>query len=427
MSAPSTWTRTRVDRVATVSARIGWKALTANEYEPEGYVFLATPNIKSTSIDFDNVNYISQFRFEESPELKLEPKDVLLVKDGNTLGITNIVCELPRPATVNGSIAVLRAFGIESRFLRYSLASTPTQELIDAIKGGMGVPHLFQWDIRRLPLDLPPFDEQCRIADFLDAESARIDHLSKLLDYQLRLLDMRRRNHLAKEAEALGKRYGQVRVRHVLRKIEQGWSPPCEDRLAVRDEWGVVKAGCVNGGVFNPGQHKALPVGIQPDLRYRLRPGDLLMSRASGSTELIGSIAVLPDNLSWQLLLCDKVYRLYLDRTRMIPNFVAFILRSQQAREQIRLGISGAEGMANNLPTATVTNLLVPNVPLIEQGHIVADLENSSHTTSETIRLLKKQLVLLAERRQALITAAVTGQIDVTTARGVIPAGGVSA
>lgn len=159
MNVPSGWTPTRIDRVATVNARIGWKALTASEYQPDGYVFLATPNIKTESIDFGNVNYIDEYRYEESPELKLELGDVLLAKDGNTLGITNIVRELPRPATVNGSIAVLRAFGIEPRFLRYSLASSSAQSMIDAIKGGMGVPHLFQWDIKRLPLVLPHPDE----------------------------------------------------------------------------------------------------------------------------------------------------------------------------------------------------------------------------------------------------------------------------
>ena len=93
------WAYTRLDRVATVNARIGWKALTAAEYQDDGYAFLATPNIKSEVIDFDNVNYISDFRYEESPELRLRPGDVLLAKDGSTLGIANVVRNLPRPAT----------------------------------------------------------------------------------------------------------------------------------------------------------------------------------------------------------------------------------------------------------------------------------------------------------------------------------------
>ena len=43
---PPSWGRTRLDRVATVNARIGWKALTADEYVPDGFAFLSTLNIK---------------------------------------------------------------------------------------------------------------------------------------------------------------------------------------------------------------------------------------------------------------------------------------------------------------------------------------------------------------------------------------------
>ena len=64
--------------------------------------------------------------------------------------------------------------------------------MIDAIKGGMGVPHLFQWDIKRLPIVLPPPDEQRRIADFLDAETARIDGLAAARQRMRDLLLLRR-------------------------------------------------------------------------------------------------------------------------------------------------------------------------------------------------------------------------------------------
>jgi type I restriction enzyme S subunit len=184
---PNNWQLSRVDRVASVRARIGWKALTADEYQPDGYIFLSTPNIKGDQIDFDDVNYISELRYEESPELKLAVGDVLLAKDGNTLGITNLVRDLPRPATVNGSIAVLRPFAIHPGFLRHVLASKPSQELMGAMKGGMGVPHLFQWDIRRLPIPLPPLEDQIRITAFLDASTARID---ALITKQRRMIEL---------------------------------------------------------------------------------------------------------------------------------------------------------------------------------------------------------------------------------------------
>jgi type I restriction enzyme, S subunit len=193
---PAGWSPTRLDHVATVKARIGWKALTASEYVPEGYVFLATPNIKDNEIDFENVNYIDEFRFEESPELKLQKGDVLLVKDGNTLGITNIVAELPRAATVNGSIAVIRTRTFEPRFLRYTLASDLVQDMILAVKAGMGVPHLFQADIKKFPLPRPPRSVQRAIADYLDRETVRIDALIAAKRRMAELLDQQSRSYV---------------------------------------------------------------------------------------------------------------------------------------------------------------------------------------------------------------------------------------
>ena len=97
----------------------------------------------------------------------------------------------------------------------------------------------------------------------------------------------------------------------------------------------------------------------------------------------------------------------------MSPHFVAFMLRTLHVREQIKLGISGAEGMANNLPTATVTNLPLPDVPLSEQRSVVNELDNAWSAVQETRQKLREQLNVLTERRQALITAAVTGGITV--------------
>jgi type I restriction enzyme S subunit len=278
---------------------------------------------------------------------------------------------------------------------------------------------IYMPDLESLRIPLPSIDKQRRIGDFLAREIDHLDRLVKLRGLQLAVFDARHRTELTSVASNLQDRYGTVKVRHVLQRIEQGWSPQCEDRTISDGEWGVVKAGCVNGGHFDVKQHKTLPVGVQPDLRYRLHPGDLLMSRASGSLDLIGSVAVLPNGLPSTLLLCDKIYRLKMDRTRMKHEFVASMLSTLPVREQIRLGCSGADGMANNLPTASVANLPLPNVPLVEQGPVVDDLADRWKTAKQTRRLLFDQLARLAERRQALITAAVTGQIDVTTARGV--------
>ncbi|WP_206061420.1 restriction endonuclease subunit S [Nonomuraea basaltis] len=423
MSTPSTWMRTRVDRVATVNARIGWKALTASEYQPGGYVFLATPNIKSESIDFENVNYISEYRYEESPELKLKVGDVLLAKDGNTLGITNVVRDLPRPTTVNGSIAVLRAFDIEPRFLRYSLASSATQDVIDAIKGGMGVPHLFQWDIKRLPLALPPLEEQRRIADFLDAETARIDRLAAAQQSVVSLIQERRRRvlddvliplRLRQESPASWRPLGYLT--EYSRPIMYGIVLPGPN---VEDGVPIVKGGDVAAGRLSLARLNKTTREIEASyVRSRLRAGDLVIA-IRGS---VGEVAMVPEEVAGANLTQDAA--------RIAPGpdvhgrWLELILQTPTLEAQIRSRITGATVKGINI--WDLRRVSVPQVNFEDQLRAVKQADVTLAVMSDLTSATEHQLILLAERRQALITAAVTGQIDVTTARRVPPSEGAS-
>ena len=165
---PEGWASVRLGDHTTVKARLGWKGLKAEEYVEDGYIFLATPNLKANRIDFENVNYISKWRYDESPEIQLRIGDVLIVKDGSTLGISNYVRYLPRPTTVNSSIAVVRTEStLFPEFLYHFVNGDEFQGLITLKKAGLGVPHLFQADLREFAVSLPPLPEQRKIARIL--------------------------------------------------------------------------------------------------------------------------------------------------------------------------------------------------------------------------------------------------------------------
>jgi len=190
---PEGWRISRLGFESWLRARLGWRGLKAEEYVEDGFIFLATPNIKGLDIDFENVNYINEQRYEESPEIKLQVGDVLLAKDGSTLGTVNVVRSLPRPATVNSSIAVITPnktlCGV---FLYYLFQSTYMENTIERIKGGMGVPHLFQEDLNKFYIPLPPSSEQRSIATFLDREIAQLDTLTAEAQRAIALLQERR-------------------------------------------------------------------------------------------------------------------------------------------------------------------------------------------------------------------------------------------
>jgi type I restriction enzyme S subunit len=140
------------------------------------------------------------------------------------------------------------------------------------------------------------------------------------------------------------------------------------------------------------------------------------MSRASGSTELIGSVALVPEGTRSRLLLSDKTYRIRLDTTRAIQSYFVIALGSDVGRVQVQEVVSGAAGLANNIAQGDIKEFAVPLPPVDEQAAIV------DHITAEIARLdalrsaTERTIALLKERRATLIAAAVTGRLHIVEA-----------
>ena len=205
------------------------------------------------------------------------------------------------------------------------------------------------------------------------------------------------------------------RLRHIVHYIEQGWSPDCENREAAADEWGVLKAGCVNRGTFLESEHKALPSTLSPIPALEIKRGDLLMSRASGSRDLVGSVAVVPECRP-QLLLCDKVFRLHTHSSAGHRQFVGYAMNSRVVRWQIESVISGGSGLASNISQEAVKALALVQPPPTEEQEIAGSIDRETTRIDVLIARVREAIDRLNEYRTALISAAVTGKIDVREA-----------
>ena len=203
-----------------------------------------------------------------------------------------------------------------------------------------------------------------------------------------------------------------MRIRHLVSRIEQGWSPDCENREADNDEWGVLKAGCVNRGLFLESEHKALPSMLDPITELEIHEGDLLMSRASGSRDLVGSVAVVPKCRA-RLMLCDKVFRLHVAARVAEKKFLAYTLNSRVARSQIEVVLSGGSGLANNIAQEVVKDLVVVLPTPDQQRAIASFLDRELAKIDGLMSTVRDAIYRLKELRTALISAAVTGKIDV--------------
>jgi type I restriction enzyme S subunit len=108
----------------------------------------------------------------------------------------------------------------------------------------------------------------------------------------------------------------------------------------------------------------------------------------------------------------DKIFRIHLS-VDMNPKFFTVAMGSTPLRQQIEQAIGGAEGLANNLPQASIKEFWMALPPIEEQRTIVDFIVSANTKLDDLAHLAEDAIALLKERRSALISAAVTGKIDV--------------
>ena len=161
-----------------IKGRIGWKGLKKNEYlDTSSYRIINGESLTDDGIDWNKAGFISKERYEESPEIMLQPGDILISKDG-TIGKIGYVDELDAPTTVASGIFVVRNLKpqmFNTRFIYHFFTSQYFKNFITMRTEGSVIPHLYQKDFVDLDFPLPELSIQNKIVDILDAISQKID------------------------------------------------------------------------------------------------------------------------------------------------------------------------------------------------------------------------------------------------------------
>lgn len=369
---------------------------------------------------------------EQIARLSLLAGDVIITKDSEVpsdIGVPALVDETIPDLVCGYHLALIRPTHAVGGFLRYLFKSDYVKAVFEVEATGMTRYALGKYSIENLAHLAPPIEEQQTIAAFLDRETGKID---ALIAEQQRLVELLAEKRQAVISHAVTKglnpnapmkksgiewlgdvpeHWTVTSIRRAVRRIEQGWSPDCFSRPAEPDEWGVVKSGCVNRGVFVEQENKALPETLIPIPEFEIHSGDVLMSRASGSPELVGSTAYITTTRP-KLMLSDKIFRIHPEPSLDRKFFVA-VFNSRVMRSQIERAISGAEGLANNLPQSSMKGFFCAIPSIDEQTIIVCFLSSETAKFDALTSEANRAIALLQERRSALISAAVTGKIDV--------------
>ena len=399
------------------------------------------PFLEINYIDIGNVessgqiNNIVNYRFENAPSRArriVREGDVIISTVRTYLEAIASIENPPENLIVSTGFAVIRAKQdlLDTAFCKYAMRERGFIHEVVSRSVGISYPAINSTELGDIDIPVPPISEQRRISAYLDNEVPNLDNLIAAKQRLIHLLSEKRRTLITQAVTKgldssmqmkdsgipwLGEipaHWHLIRLRFLLDSIEQGWSPQCDNFPASLDEWGVVKAGCVNGWTLNEIENKRLPSDLTVIHEYEIKAGDILMSRAN-TTDLLGS-AVLVENIRPKLLLCDKIYRLKIKSESPInKQFVVYVLRSAFGRYQFEREATGASNSMQNIGQEIVTNCWIPVPPLDEQQHIVNHIKEVYARIDALWEATERTIKLLQERRTALISAAVTGKIPI--------------
>ena len=354
--------------------------------------------------------------------------DVIITKDSESwddIGVPALVRETGHNLVCGYHLALLRPLEekMAGAFLFRSLQAKPVRAQLELAANGItrfGIP---KSGIGTMKVPVPPLPQQHAIADYLDRETARLDALVAAKERVLALLTEKRRA-LITRAVTLGldpsapRRdsgilwLGEIpahwklkRLKHVGRAIIGLTFDPAD---TVTDGSGilVLRASNVRNQKIALDNNLFVLMNIPEIIRTRV--GDILICSRSGSRGLIGKNALI-DHASAGL-----TFGAFMTVFRSPHNeFLFYMFNSPIFDYQAG---SFSTSTISQLTVETLNGMEVPLPPPSEQEAIVTSLRERMSHLDRLIDVTDRTTALLKERRAALITAAVTGQIDVEQA-----------
>jgi type I restriction enzyme S subunit len=413
-----------------------WKLMMlkhAARLNPESLPETTKPDYEILYIDIGNVDTegnildIQSYLFENAPSRARR-----VVRHGDTIVSTvrtylKAIAYIDNPPDnliVSTGFAVLRpAQTVYPEYMRWLTQSEQFVALVVTNSVGVSYPAINPSTLGSLPILLPSLPEQRAIAAFLDRETTRID---RLIAAKERLIALLQEKRMALISRAVTKGLdpsvtmkdsgvewlGEIPAHWEVKRLKQITSQVTVGIVVTPSKYYIDNGiPCLRSlNVRENGLTDTDLVFISPESNMLHRKsmifsGDLVSVR----TGQPGTTAVVDERF-------DGTNCIDLIITRKSPNFsshfMAFYLNSEAAKIQYKAGSGGAIQQHFNIETAK--NLIIALPPKAEQLGISEYLDTVATQHGETIDNTQLSIDLLHEYRMALITAAVTGKIDVS-------------
>ncbi len=325
-----------------------------------------------------------------------------------------------------GDFHVMRpAPAIHGRFAQYQILNRDFISIVDSSTFGAKMPRV-GWDfLGNMALATPPKNEQQTISVFLDRETGKID---ALIAEQQRLVELLAEKRQAVISHAVTKglnpnapmkdsgiewlgevpaHWGVVPLGHLATQIQTGpFGSQLHSEDYVEDETPVINPSNIQDGNLVADWSCTVTQEIAARLsQHKLMLGDIVFGRRG---EMGRCAMVTANEVNW---LCGTGSLNVRLSDRANPEFVSIYLRTAYVRELLKLESVGST--MDNLNTQILSGVSVPLPPFTEQQTIVTYLDTETAKFDTLTAEANRAIALLQERRSALISAAVTGKIDV--------------
>lgn len=311
---------------------------------------------------------------------------------------------------------------VELRYLKYILSSKPFLSEGEAtmlgVAGQKRVPESF---LLNYEAHFPEITEQRAIADVLDAETARID---ALLTSRLRtraLLEERMRTVASTVLTGSASFYGATHESSdACAVVSLGRVATIQTGLTVDDARAsgsepvtrpYLRVANVQDGYLSIENLTMVSVPAALAARCELRPGDVLMTEG-GDLDKLGRGTVWPGSVPG-CLHQNHVFAVRAEPDLLDPLYLALLTTTHHARAYFESTGTRTTNLAST-NAFKIAMFPIPLPPLPRQRQLVARVQGELELSAKAGKVVTGQTALLRERRRALITAAVTGQIDVT-------------
>lgn len=387
----------------------------------EGVPFLSAEAVKNNSLEFSRKRGYITRALHGLYSQKCLPKidDIFMVKSGNTTGNVAIV-ETEEEFNIWSPLALIRAnkAKVLPRFIFYSMLSDFFRSSVELSWSKGTQPNIGMGVIENLHIATAPLEEQSAIINFLDYETAKIDTLIEKQQQLITLLKEKRQaviSHAVTKGlnpdvpmrdsgvEWLGQvpeHWEVVSIKH-LSTVKRGASPrPIDDPkyFDEKGEYAWVRIYDVSkAGMYLTKTTQRLS-NLGASLSVKLQEHQLFVSIAG----TVGKPCIATSKV------CIHDGFVYFPELSINSKYLYYIFEAGEAY----LGL-GKMGTQLNLNTETVGGIKIGLPPEKEMEQVIEFIENSNQKYDVLISKAQLSIKLMQERRTALISAAVTGKIDV--------------